>query len=98
MKFQVDVPDDVFWMVSKRAAAVDMTAPRFVAVVAARLAAMEPQPGDPLEVLENELRAARASGWRATHSRLSRKKKPRLDFTDREMEIAIGAMNRKRTK
>jgi hypothetical protein len=96
VKFQVDVPDDVFWTVTRRAAVADMTAPQFVAIVAARLAALEPPAGDPLTILQNELRAARQSGWRPSHRALSVKKKPRVDFTDREMEIALAAMDGKK--
>ncbi len=96
MKFQVDVPDDVFWAVSRRAAKAEMTAPQFVAIVSARLAALERSAGEPLEILQNELRAARQAGWRPSHRALSVKKKPRVDFTDREMEIALAAMDGKK--
>jgi hypothetical protein len=95
MKFQVEVPDQVFWMVSRRAEAADMTAPQFVAVVASRLAALEQPAGDPLAVLQRELRAARDAGWRAPRRSRAVKKKPRVDFTSREMEIALAAMNGK---
>lgn len=97
MKFSVDIPDDVFWMISRRAEAVDMTVPHFVAQVSARLASLTREPGDPLTVLQDELRAARRTGYRAPHAKrsLATNKQPRVDFTDREMEIALAVMEGK---
>lgn len=98
MKFSAELPDDVFWEVAGIAEKYDLTVPEFLARVGSRLAIFaESVTGDPLKVLDAELRAARRSGWRAPTSGLSVKRTARpVVFTDREMEIALAVMEGKK--
>ena len=60
VKFSGELPDDVFWEVAAIAEKYDLTVPEFLAKVGSRLAIFaEPVAGDPLQVLNAELRAAR---------------------------------------
>ena len=93
MKFSVEIPDEIFWLISRRAEKLDLTVPHFVAQVSARLASIErPKPGDAMAELQREIKAARANGWRPPSGSLKTKRTKHVDFTDRQMEAALAAM------
>lgn len=97
MKFQMEIPDDIFWDIAAEAERYDLTVPAFLTQVGYRLTVPKEESEAPLETLLAELKAARAAGWRAPNRNLSVRRKPRkLVFTDSQMETALAVMEGKR--